>query len=103
MVSRGTGERRALAWHHKLEVLMLGASCGIEITEIVHTKQRNPEETEDVMASGSSKDVSHSGVTMESVRIESKPCSKSATAWSRRNNNYTLVLGESGLVMTPYL
>ena len=63
---------------------MLGASCGLEISEKVITKQRNPEETEDVIASGSSKNVSNSDVSMESVRIESKPCSKSATAWSRQ-------------------
>ena len=63
---------------------MPGASCSLEVSEIVLTKWRNPEETEDVMASGSSKDVSNSGVLMESVRMESKPCSKSATAWSRK-------------------
>ena len=54
------------------------------VSEIVVTKQRNPEETEDVMASGSPKDVSNSGVLMESVRMESNPCSKSATAWYRK-------------------
>ena len=35
------------------------------------------------LASGSSKDVSNSGVSMESVRMESKSCSPSATVWSR--------------------
>ena len=63
---------------------MLGVSCSLEASEKVLAKQRNPEETEDVMASGSSKDVSNSGVLMESVRMESKSCSKSATAWSRK-------------------
>ena len=57
--------------------------CGLEISETVLTKWRNPEETEEVMTSGSSKDVSYSGVSMESVRMESKPCSMPATAWSR--------------------
>ena len=42
---------------------------------------RNPEETEKVMASGSSKEVSNSGVSRESVRMESKPSLKSATDW----------------------
>ena len=63
---------------------MLGASCSLEASEIVLIEWRNPEETEDVMASGSSKDVSNSSVLRESVRMESKPCSKSATAWSRK-------------------
>ena len=66
------------------------------------TKQRNLKETDAVMASGSSKDVSNSGVSMESVRMEPKPSSKSVTAWSRKDNPHTLVPGESGLVMTPY-
>ena len=64
--------------------MMLGVSCGLEVSEIVLTEWRNPKETEDIMASDSSKDVSNSGVSMESVRMESKPCSKSATAWSRK-------------------
>ena len=63
---------------------MLGASCGLELSEIVVTEQRNLEETEDVKASGSSKDVSNSGVSMELVRMESKPCLKSAMAWFRK-------------------
>ena len=63
---------------------MLGASCSLELSERVLTKQRNPEETEDGMASGSSKEASNSGVSRELVRMESKPCSKSAMAWSRK-------------------
>ena len=59
---------------------MLGVSCGLKVSEIVITKWRKPEETEGVMASGSSKDVSKSGVLKESVRMESKPCSKSVMA-----------------------
>ena len=60
------------------------ANCSLELLEIVLTHWRNPEETEDLMASGSSKDVFNSGVSMESVRMESKSCSKSAMAWSRK-------------------
>ena len=59
---------------------MLGASCGLELLERVLTEWRNPEETEDVMASGPSKEVSNSSVSSESVRMESKLCLKSATA-----------------------
>ena len=59
---------------------MLGAICGLELSERVLTEQRNPEETEDVMTSVSSREASNSGVSSESVRMESKPCSKLATA-----------------------
>ena len=84
MIARDTGERRALACHHNLKEVMVEASCSLEVSEIVLTEQRNPEEAKDVMASCSSKDVSNSNVSTESVRMESKPCSKSATAWSRK-------------------
>ena len=63
---------------------MLGASCSLEVSEKVLTEWKNPEETEYVMASGSSKDVSKSSVLMESVRMESKLCLKSAMDWSRK-------------------
>ena len=69
---------------------MLGASCGFELSQRVLTEQRNPEETEEVMASGSSREVSNSSVPSESVRMESHPCLKSAT-----------VPGENGLMMAP--
>ena len=82
---------------------MLGASCGLEISEIVLTEWRTLQETADVIASGSSKDISNSGFSIGSVQMESKPCSKSATTWSRMKLSYTLVPGESRLVMTPYL
>ena len=55
--------------------LRLGARCSLEVSEIVITECRNREEGENVMASGSSKDVSNFSVSMES-----KPCSKLATA-----------------------
>ena len=50
--------------------------------------------TEDVMVSDSSYDVSTSGVLMESVRIEFKPSSKPANAWSRKE--YSSDLGSRG-------
>ena len=56
LVTRGTGAKRALAWCHNLKDLMLGASCSLELSERVLTKQRNPKENEDVMASDSSKE-----------------------------------------------
>ena len=88
--------------HHNLWVPMLGASCGLELSERILIEQRNPEETEDVLVSGSSKEVSNSSVSSESVRMKSKPCLKSATAWSKRHNHHTLVQGESRLMVTPY-
>ena len=54
---------------------MLGESCGLEVSEMVLNQWINPEETEDVMASDLSKDMSNSHVSMESVRMESKLCS----------------------------
>ena len=72
-MTRGTVARRALAWHHNSQDVVLGASCGIEVSEIVLTEWRNPEEIEDVMASDSSKDVSNLGVSMESVGWNPSP------------------------------
>ena len=63
---------------------MLEASSSLEVSEIVLTKWKNHEETEDVMTFGYSKDVSNSGVSMELVGMKPRPCSKSATAWSRK-------------------
>ena len=37
------------------------------------------------MASDSSKDESHFGVSMESVMMESKHCSNSCTDWSKKD------------------
>ena len=58
---------------------MLGASCGLEVSEIVLTEHREPKETELGMTSASSKDASISCVLMDHERIESKPCSVSLT------------------------
>ena len=82
---------------------MLKASCSLELPERVLTKSRNPEETEDVTASGSSKEASNSGVSRESVRVES-PSLVQSQPWPgpEKNNPHNLVPGESGLMMTPY-
>ena len=41
---------------------MLGESCSLELSEMVLAKHRHPVETEQAMASASSKDASSSGV-----------------------------------------
>ena len=87
MVAKDTGEKRALAWHHNLRDLMQGPSCGLDLLQIVCTKHRNPEQNYEVMTSGSSNDMSNSSVLRESVRIEFKPCSKSATIWPRNEES----------------
>ena len=84
LVATNTGERTDIAWHHNLWDLMLGASCGLEVSETVLTKWRKSEETEEVIASGSWNDVSNSGILMEPVMMEFKPSLKPATAWSRK-------------------
>ena len=75
---------------------MLRESCGLELSEMVLTKQKNTEENEEVMISGSSKDASSSDVLMESVRMESRQCSKSATTWYKGGlkvlNNRKIIL-----------
>ena len=78
------------------------ASCSLELLEMVLTKHRNPEETEEVsLTSESPKDASSSSVLMESVRMESRQCSKSSTTWSKRSNPNTLVQMGRRLVLTP--
>ena len=77
LVTKDTAERSALACHHNLWDLMLVVSCGLEVSETVITWQRNPKETEEVMTLGSSKDVSNSGVPMESedgIQAQFKVC-----------------------------
>ena len=64
----GTGKSSALAWHHDLQYLMLGASCGLEVPEIVLTRHRNPDDTEEVTTSASSHVASSSGVHWDSSR-----------------------------------
>ena len=50
--------------------MLLVESCSLELSAV----HMNPKETEEVIASDSSKDASSSGVSMESVRMESRPC-----------------------------
>ena len=47
---------------------------------MVLNEDRNPEETEEVMVSGSIKDASSSSVSTQSVRMELRPNSKSEPA-----------------------
>ena len=42
----GTAKSSALAWHHKLWDFMLGASCDLELLEMLPTKHRNPDDTD---------------------------------------------------------
>ena len=41
----GTGKSSTLAWHHNFWHLMILASCGLEVSEIVLTGHRNPDRT----------------------------------------------------------
>ena len=59
---------------------MLGKCCSV-INIRKGTEYRNPDETEETMASDSPKDVSISDVLTELLRMELRPCSKSTTAW----------------------
>ena len=61
---------------------------------MVLIKHRHPEEPDKGMTSTSLKDVSSSGVLMVTMRIESRPCSKSFTAWSKKE--YSSQPGSSG-------
>ena len=81
---------------------MLGASCGLELSERVLTKHRNPEDTEDVMTLASPRkcpilvsQVNQIGWSPSVVQSQQQPDPK-------RHNPHTLVPGESGLMMTPY-
>ena len=67
-----TGTNGALPWHLNMGDLMPGASYSLELSEMVQNEHRNPEETEDVMISGSSENASRSSVLTESVWIESR-------------------------------
>ena len=43
-----TGKSSALAWHYKWWDLMLVASYNVEVSEMVLSEHRNPDETEEV-------------------------------------------------------
>ena len=47
----------------------MGASSSLELSEGVLTEHKNPEGTEEVMASGSSEDRSSSSISIESMRL----------------------------------
>ena len=55
----------------------------VELSGIVLNECGNPQETEEGMASATSKDASSCEVSMESVRMESRLQLKSATTWSK--------------------
>ena len=78
---------------------MLGAICSLELSEMVLIEHRKPEENDDGMRLVSSKDAFSSSVLTESVIVKSKPCSKSATAWSKKNSPHTLVQGGRWLAL----
>ena len=59
---------------------MLNESCSLEVSEIVLTKHGKLGETEKGMDFATSKDAISSGVLIELVRRESRPCSKSLNA-----------------------
>ena len=79
---------------------MKGVSYSLEVSEMVVTKCRNPNETDEGTPPGSSNDASNSNVSMESLRMGSRPCSKSATG-PERNKLLTYVQAGSGLLKTP--
>ena len=59
---------------------MLGARSGLELWERYLSEHRNAEDTEEM----ASKVASSPWVSTESVRIESRACSNSLTAWSKK-------------------
>ena len=64
------------------QFMSMNARSKLQLRSIRNGTNRGekPEETEEVMASGSSREISNSGVSSESVRMESNSCSKSVTA-----------------------
>ena len=65
---------------------MPGAWCSLEVSEMVLTKCRNTDETNEVTTFGSSNDTSSASVSMELVRMESRPCSSLQLPGPERNN-----------------
>ena len=61
---------------------MLGVISGLELPQILLTERRNSGDTEEETESDLSNDTSNSGVLMESMKIESRPCLKSSTSLS---------------------
>ena len=70
----GKGKSITLDWHHNLQC---DATSKLKLRIIRKgTEYRNSEETEEVKVSSSSKNAPNFGVCEESVRMESRPCSK---------------------------
>ena len=57
---------------------MLGTSCHLEISELLLIGYRNPDEADEGPVSASLEDGSSCGVSIELVRMESRPCSESS-------------------------
>ena len=55
------------------------------------TDCRNPEETKETIAWALPKDTSNSSILMESVKMESRQCWKSASAQSKKNTTYLML------------
>ena len=92
------GKSSALAWNHNLWDLMLGASCILDILELVLPESRNPEETDAGLLSSSPKNAARSGVFTDSV----KDCNQSLQLLGpKRSKPHTLVQAGSGLVLIP--
>ena len=53
-------ESSALAWNDNLCNLVPGASCGLNVSEIVLTEHSNPDVTDELIPSSSSNDASSS-------------------------------------------
>ena len=63
---------------------MLGTSYGLELSKRLLNEHRNPEETEEIIASSSLKDESHSSVLIDLGRKVLGTCSKFSTTWSKK-------------------
>ena len=80
---------------------MLGESCGLEVLEMVLTKDINPDKTNEVTTLGSTNDASSSGVFTELVKMELAQSVQLLDP--ERNNPHSLVQVGSRLVITPCL
>ena len=72
---------------------MLGASCSLEVSEMVLTEHRNPEQMKESMASVSSKDTSTTGVSTKSVMAEWRSCSAFSLIQKRSNPHSPVKVG----------
>ena len=81
------GRSSILAWHH-LHDLMQGTNCHLELSEMVRSK-RTLKRLKKAQYQDSQR-MYPVQVCQQSVRMESRPCSRSATAWSEKRVNITL-------------